>query len=162
MNNDRDNQKSNLSANLKMNSQIPSSSQMDRRGFFHVCFVLLAGIAGVIVAFPVFSFFRLPKRINRAKSIEVPLSSLSEDQSLYFERQGTQIVLIYTNHEPKVFDSACPHLGCLVKWDQNEHVFLCPCHGAVFDDQGKVVKGPVNSPLKSIKFEIKNNMLVIA
>ena len=162
MHNDRDNQKLDLSADLKRNSQTQTSSKTDRRGFFHVCFILLAGLAGFITAFPVFAFFRLPNRINRAKSIEVPLSALSEGQSLYFEQQGTQIVLIYTNREPKVFDSACPHLGCLVKWDQDQHAFLCPCHGAIFDDQGKVIKGPVNAPLKSIKFEIKNNILVIA
>jgi cytochrome b6-f complex iron-sulfur subunit len=122
----------------------------------------MTGIAGFIVAFPIFSFMRLPKRINTAKSIELPLATLSESQALFFEREGTQIVVIYTNREPKAFDAACTHLGCLVSWDQNEHVFRCPCHGAVFNDQGAAVKGPVNMPLKKIKFEIAKGVLVIA
>ncbi len=138
------------------------SSPPSRRGFFHACFALMTGIAGLAVAFPIFSFLRLPKRINTAKSIELPLSDLKESQALFFEREGTQIVLIYTNKEPKAYDAACTHLGCLVSWDQNDHVFRCPCHGAVFDDQGAAVKGPVNMPLKKVKFEINKGVLVIA
>jgi Rieske Fe-S protein len=137
-------------------------SQPSRRGFFHVCIAAMTGIAGLVVAFPILSFLRLPKRINTAKSIEVPLAGLSESQALFFEREGTRIVLIYTNKEPKAYDAACTHLGCLVSWDQNEHVFRCPCHGAVFDDQGAAVKGPVNMPLKKVKFEINKGVLVIA
>lgn len=137
-------------------------SQPSRRSFFHACFVLMTGIAGLIVAFPILSFLRLPRRISTAKSIELPLADLKESQALFFEREGIQIVLIYTNREPKAFDAACTHLGCLVSWDQNEHVFRCPCHGAVFNDQGAVVKGPVNVPLKKVKFQIAKGVLVIA
>jgi len=144
------------------NLRAADSLQSSRRGFFHACIALMTAIAGFIVAFPVFSFMRLPKRINAAKSIELPLADLREDQALFFEREGIQVVLIYTNRQPKAFDAACTHLGCLVSWDQNEHVFRCPCHGAVFDDQGAVVKGPVNAPLKKVKFEISKDVLVIA
>lgn len=144
------------------NSQGPVPARRDRRGFFHACFALMTAISGAVVAFPIFSFFRLPKRINTARKIEVPIADLSEDQALFFERQGAQIVLIYTDKKPKVFDAACTHLGCLVAWDQNEHIFHCPCHGAVFDDNGQALKGPVNTPLKRIDFEIKNNTIVIS
>jgi len=140
----------------------PDLAHPSRRGFFHVCIAAMTGLAALVVAFPIFSFLRLPKRINTAKSIEVPLTDLKESQALFFEREGTQIVLIYTNKEPKAYDAACTHLGCLVSWDQNEHVFHCPCHGAVFDDQGAAVKGPVNMPLKKVKFEINKGVLVIA
>ncbi|RPJ37433.1 MAG: ubiquinol-cytochrome c reductase iron-sulfur subunit [Planctomycetaceae bacterium] len=143
-------------------SCVGGSSQSSRRGFFHACFAMMAGIAGLVVAFPIFSFMRLPKRINTAKSIEVPLADLKEDQAVFFEREGVQIVVIYTNQEPKAFDAGCTHLGCLVSWDQNQHVFHCPCHGAIFDDQGTAVKGPVNMPLKKVKFEIAKGVLVIA
>lgn len=161
MNKKQNNQIQNSQARTKANSLTPVSCRRDRRGFFHACFALMTGIAGLVVAFPVFSFFRLPKRINTAKKIEVPMADLSEDQALFFDRQGVQIALIYTNKEPKVFDAACTHLGCLVRWDQNDHFFHCPCHGAVFDDEGRAVKGPVNTPLKRIDFEIKKNVLII-
>ncbi len=161
MNDCRPHHQTNLRAETGMDAPVCPPPQSSRRGFFHACIGLMTGIAGFIVAFPIFSFLRLPKRINTARSIEVPLADLKEDQALFFEREGVQIALIYTNREPKAFDAACTHLGCLVSWDQNQHVFHCPCHGAVFDDQGRAVKGPVNAPLRSIKFEIKKDTLVI-
>ena len=162
MNSNKYNRESDRHAYPPVDSQTATLRGADRRGFFHVCFAMMSGIAGFIVAFPIFSFFRLPKRINTAKKIQVPIADLSEDQALFFDRQGMQIALVYTDREPKVFDAACTHLGCLVKWDQNEHAFHCPCHGAVFDDKGQAVKGPVNTPLKRIDFEIKNDVLVIS
>jgi cytochrome b6-f complex iron-sulfur subunit len=161
MSNNQDSQRLNARACQRINSPAPVSARSNRRGFFHACFALMTGIAAFVVAFPVFSFFRLPKRIRTVKKIEVPIAGLSEDQALFFQRQGVQIVLVYTDRKPKVFDAACTHLGCLVMWDQNEHLFHCPCHGAVFDDNGQALKGPVNKPLKSINFEIKNNVIVI-
>jgi len=122
----------------------------------------MSALAAGVVAFPIVSFLRLPRRLGGATTIEVPLADLSEDQALYFDRQGIQIVLIYTQNEPKVFDAACTHLGCLVAWDQNKHIFFCPCHGAVFDELGAPVKGPVNIPLKKIEFKIKENKIIIA
>lgn len=162
MNNSNDNQESDARSCRRADLHNPVSGPADRRGFFHVCFALMSGIAGFVLAFPVFSFFRLPKRINTAKRIEVPIADLSEDQALFFDRQGMQIALVFTDREPKAFDAACTHLGCLVTWDQNEHIFHCPCHGAVFDDKGQAVKGPVNAPLKRIDFEIKNDVLIIS
>lgn len=161
MNNSYDSQKQPARDYQKANSHAPVSAGPNRRGFFHACFALMTGIAASVVAFPVFSFFRLPNRIRTVKKIEVPIADLSEDQALFFQRQGVQIVLVYTDQEPKVFDAACTHLGCLVMWDQNEHIFHCPCHGAVFDDNGQALKGPVNKPLKKINFEINNNVIVI-
>ena len=162
MNSNQPQYKSDAYSHQKVNSTEPVSARPDRRGFFHACFALMSAVAACVVALPIFSFFRLPKRINTTKEIEVPIADLSEDQALFFERQGTQIALVYTERQPKVFDAACTHLGCLVTWDQNEHIFHCPCHGAVFDDKGQVVKGPTNIPLKEINFKIKNNVIVIS
>lgn len=30
----------------------------------------------------------------------------------------------------------CPHLGCTVRWMENEEKFLCPCHSATFSKTG--------------------------
>lgn len=162
MDDNQDKQRTNIAACPQANPPVPVSGRRNRRSFFHACFALMTGIAACIVAFPVFSFFRLPKRISTARKVEVPLADLSEDQALFFDRQGVEIVLVYTGREPKVFDAACTHLGCLITWDQNEHLFHCPCHGAVFDDKGQALRGPVNTPLKKIDFEIKNDVIIIS
>ncbi|MBE9179699.1 FAD-dependent oxidoreductase [Oculatella sp. LEGE 06141] len=40
----------------------------------------------------------------------------------------------------------CTHQGCTVQPQENGE-FHCPCHGAVFDRQGRVVKGPAKADL---------------
>ncbi len=40
----------------------------------------------------------------------------------------------------------CTHKGCQVGWDKDNTQFLCPCHGAVFQTDGKNVHGTQNHP----------------
>lgn len=44
----------------------------------------------------------------------------------------------------------CTHQGCTVQPQANGE-FHCPCHGAVFDAEGKVVKGPAKRDLPRFK-----------
>jgi quinol---cytochrome c reductase iron-sulfur subunit, bacillus type len=41
----------------------------------------------------------------------------------------------------------CMHLGCPVRYVQASERFICPCHGGVYDKQGKVAGGPPVRPL---------------
>jgi menaquinol-cytochrome c reductase iron-sulfur subunit len=41
----------------------------------------------------------------------------------------------------------CAHLGCPVRYIQASGKFVCPCHGGVYDFQGKVEGGPPVRPL---------------
>lgn len=36
----------------------------------------------------------------------------------------------------------CPHLGCALKYNRQEHTWDCPCHGSRFDDEGKLLTNP--------------------
>lgn len=42
----------------------------------------------------------------------------------------------------------CPHLGCALKWNSQEHSWDCPCHGSRFAKDGKLLDGPSTGDLK--------------
>ncbi len=42
----------------------------------------------------------------------------------------------------------CPHLGCALKWNGEEHSWDCSCHGSRFTQQGVVINNPANGNLK--------------
>ncbi len=48
----------------------------------------------------------------------------------------------------RAMSAVCTHLGCTVNPDEKTgEGFRCPCHGSVFDEDGRVLKGPAPSPL---------------
>lgn len=41
----------------------------------------------------------------------------------------------------------CPHMGCALKWNPDEHSWDCACHGSRFSEDGKVLDNPANGDL---------------
>lgn len=36
----------------------------------------------------------------------------------------------------------CPHMGCALKYNKNEHTWDCSCHGSRFTDDGRLIDNP--------------------
>lgn len=53
------------------------------------------------------------------------------------------------------FSAICPHMGCVLQWNGDEHSFDCPCHGSRFTCQGVVVNGPAKADLTRIQLRKK-------
>ena len=43
----------------------------------------------------------------------------------------------------------CPHLGCALKWNPQEHSWDCPCHGSRFTEEGKRIDNPATVDLNT-------------
>ena len=41
----------------------------------------------------------------------------------------------------------CPHMGCALKYNPQEHSWDCPCHGSRFDDDGALLDNPATGDL---------------
>ncbi len=41
----------------------------------------------------------------------------------------------------------CPHLGCALKWNPQEHTWDCPCHGSRFTKDGTLIDNPATGDL---------------
>lgn len=68
-------------------------------------------------------------------------------------RSGLSKLAIYRDEAGVVHkrSAVCPHLKCIVAWNDAEKSWDCGCHGSRFDRYGRVVNGPSNEPLDSIE-----------
>lgn len=53
----------------------------------------------------------------------------------------------------------CMHLGCPVRYSSAAERFICPCHGGVYDFQGKRVGGPPVRPLDRFYTRVRNGQV---
>jgi glycine/D-amino acid oxidase-like deaminating enzyme/nitrite reductase/ring-hydroxylating ferredoxin subunit len=61
-------------------------------------------------------------------------------------RRGLRKVAVYRDEAGKACEmsAVCPHLGCIVHWNEAEKSWDCPCHGSRFKSRGEVFNGPAN------------------
>jgi glycine/D-amino acid oxidase-like deaminating enzyme/nitrite reductase/ring-hydroxylating ferredoxin subunit len=66
-------------------------------------------------------------------------------------RRGLSKVAVYKDEQGTTHECSaiCPHLGCVVHWNQLEKSWDCPCHGSRFSALGELLSGPAASGLAS-------------
>jgi menaquinol-cytochrome c reductase iron-sulfur subunit len=55
----------------------------------------------------------------------------------------------------------CTHLGCPVRWLQDAELFMCPCHGGVYYQDGTVAAGPPPRPLTRYPVRVNQGQVEI-
>lgn len=68
-------------------------------------------------------------------------------------RRGLKKIACYRDESGKLHErsAVCPHLGCIVHWNDMEKSWDCPCHGSRFDRLGHVLNGPARHDLKPVE-----------
>lgn len=65
-------------------------------------------------------------------------------------------------NEFQVFAINCTHLGCPVRWFEESRLFMCPCHGGAFYEDGSHASGPPPRGLYTYQFKVDGGQLWIA
>jgi Rieske Fe-S protein len=61
----------------------------------------------------------------------------------------------------QVFAINCAHLGCPVRWFPQSNLFLCPCHGGAYYEDGSRASGPPERGLFEYPHRIEGGELQI-
>jgi menaquinol-cytochrome c reductase iron-sulfur subunit len=77
------------------------------------------------------------------------------------ERRSFAWVLTSNGKDFIAYDPRCTHLGCPYRWDSDKRQFICPCHTAVFDVDGRVVSGPPPRGLDRFPTKVVGGRLMI-
>ena len=80
-------------------------------------------------------------------------SGLSSESASWLRRNSKE--------EFVAFAINCAHLGCPVRWIADAEIFLCPCHGGVYNKDGSYAAGPPPRGLYKYPVRIKNNQVEI-
>jgi cytochrome b6-f complex iron-sulfur subunit len=119
-----------------------------RRTFLDWMVALGAGVTGAAMAIPGLLYLWPAASGSGVENVEVEgAADMSPGQSKTIQVGGKAVIVVRLRAGFRAFSAACTHLGCLVKWEASRREFLCPCHAAVFDENGGVVSGPPPSAL---------------
>lgn len=98
------------------------------------------GMAGAMVSAKILSEMIVGEKPDFAPVFS-PSRSILKPQLLVNGFESTKNLLTPT---PK----RCPHLGCALHYNKEEHSWDCACHGSRFSESGKVLDNPANDDLK--------------
>jgi menaquinol-cytochrome c reductase iron-sulfur subunit len=78
---------------------------------------------------------------------------------------ATADIPCWVRHKPdggfQVFAINCAHLGCPVRWFPQSGLFMCPCHGGVYYEDGSVASGPPPHGLFEYEYRLRDGRLEV-
>jgi menaquinol-cytochrome c reductase iron-sulfur subunit len=79
------------------------------------------------------------------------------------EEKQERSIWIVKNADDRItaFSPNCPHLGCGYRWFASDQQFKCPCHGSVFDINGKVLGGPSPRSLDTLEVKQEDGRVLV-
>jgi succinate dehydrogenase / fumarate reductase iron-sulfur subunit len=108
-----------------------------------------------------------PRWISAGPVDRFPMGEVStvrlnfEEVSGFYKQELAKPILVLRRNDVAVYSSTCTHLGCTVRWDAGQRLFLCACHGGAFNLDGSVKSGPPPRPLDRMAFRIDNGNLLV-
>lgn len=78
--------------------------------------------------------------------------SLKANQGKVIRYRG-KLIAVYKDKQHRVFyfSPYCPHLKCVVEFNELDQTWNCPCHGSIFDCYGRLISGPATRKLTQLK-----------
>ena len=106
-------------------------------------------------------------RLGSANSVETGTQTLMkatvERRAGYLTTTEELSVFVSTENGTDflVLSNICTHLGCRVRWVEDQGGFFCPCHNAVFEPDGSVREGPPPRPLDRFDTKVEDGQIFI-
>jgi len=154
----------------------PSTAEDDRRTFFEQLSIGLSAVIGAIITLPPLSYILAPV-FARSKEIwesvgAVETFTIGETVNVRFRDASPEAWAGVTAESGAwlrrvdkedfiAFSINCRHLGCPVRWEEGPKLFMCPCHGGVYDSNGDVAAGPPPEPLHRYPVRVRKGQVEI-
>lgn len=149
---------------------------INRRKFLTQLSIALGGLTGVALVVPVAAFIVAPL-FKKPPILWRPVGALTQF------KVGETVQVSFEDSSPvawagitaktaawlrRVSDTSftcfavnCSHLGCPVTWLPGARLFMCPCHGGVYYEDGRVAAGPPPQSLFTYDTRINNGQVEV-
>jgi menaquinol-cytochrome c reductase iron-sulfur subunit len=156
---------------------VPDS--LSRRKFLMKMSILFNGIVAAVLAVPIIRYILSPVAHQRKQGFEswLPLGELDQfppGQTRFatyrnpivnsWDGTTADIACWVRNVDGQtfqVFAINCAHLGCPVRWFPQSSLFMCPCHGGAYYQDGSRASGPPERGLFQYHYKIEDGRLLI-
>ncbi|HEX2861036.1 MAG TPA: FAD-dependent oxidoreductase, partial [Lacunisphaera sp.] len=97
-----------------------------------------------------YPYYMLRDRLTHGTRMDP--AELKRDEGKILNHDGRKLAAYRDEHGKITYCSpVCPHLGCIVGWNEAEKTWDCPCHGSRFKATGEVISGPAEEPLEKVQ-----------
>ena len=153
--------------------------RLSRRGMLVTLGLVFNGTVGIILAVPIVKYLLSSVTRARTKGYDSwlslgPLAQFPEGQTRLAtyrnpvadpsdgETANIPCWVRHVNgHRFQVFAINCAHLGCPVRWFPQSGLFMCPCHGGVYYEDGSRASGPPERGLFEYRYKVEQGNLHI-
>ncbi|HZY73378.1 MAG TPA: Rieske (2Fe-2S) protein [Edaphobacter sp.] len=149
-----------------------------RRVFLFKVSLLVNGAVGVVLAVPILRYLLGPVirksdsyhswitlgDVNDFPEGQTRLAKYRNPSTTPWDGQTADIpcwVRRVAGNKFQVFAINCAHLGCPVRWFSESKLFLCPCHGGAYYENGERAAGPPERGLFEYKYRVAGAKLLI-
>ena len=152
------------------------TSECNRRQFLAKLSITLSSIAAALVGIPVIGsilapiFQKKPEAWRAVGSVDsfkigdtvkvafvdaspLPWAGITAESAAWVRRVSEEKFI--------AFSVNCAHLGCPVRWIPGAKLFMCPCHGGVYYEDGSVASGPPPRGLYQYPVRVNNGQVEI-
>ena len=156
--------------------QTATPEELSRRKFFARISIALGSLCTAALAIPAVGFVLAPlfsktpqlwRAVGKVSDFQVgktvsvtleessplPWAGVTAKTAAWLRRvNDTEFIAFAVN---------CSHLGCPVRWLADANLFMCPCHGGVYYQNGARAAGPPPRGLYEYKYKIVGDQLII-
>ena len=157
----------------------PDKDTITRRAVFFKIGLLLNGLAAVVLATPIIGYLvspilasqkggykrwitlgeldEFPENQTRLAKYKNPIDGVSDGKTDDIPCWVRRL----SGEKFQVFAINCAHLGCPVRWFPQSGLFMCPCHGGVYYQDGGRASGPPERGLFEYSYKVEDGKLMI-
>jgi menaquinol-cytochrome c reductase iron-sulfur subunit len=151
--------------------------KISRKDFLSIASVAIGGVIGAAIGIPAVSYVLSPALkdeeaidlipLGSASKVEIGLPTLFkakiQHKAGWIDNEQEVSFYVYTenNRDYIAISNVCTHLGCRVRWVEDDETFACPCHNASFSKEGEVISGPPPRALDRFQVVVENGQLFV-